>query len=60
MLQVERSLNEIVASMAEKNGYDVILRLSQVVFVKTNLDITGEVLKELNKKLPTVKVEIPK
>ena len=46
--------------MAEKNGYDVILRLSQVVFVKTNLDITGEVLKELNKKLPTVKVEIPK
>jgi outer membrane protein len=60
MLQVERLLNEIVASMAEKNGYDVILRLSQVVFVKTNLDITGEVLKELNKKLPTVKVEIPK
>ncbi|MEX0695815.1 MAG: OmpH family outer membrane protein [Rhodospirillales bacterium] len=60
MLKVEQSLNEIVASMAEKNGYDVIFRLSQVVFVKTSLDITADVLKELDKKLPTVKVEIPK
>jgi len=59
MLQVERSLNEIVASMAEKNGYDVIMRLSQIVYVKTQLDITGDVLKELDQKLPTVKVDLP-
>jgi len=60
MLQVERALNEIVASVAEKNGYDVILRLSQIVYVKRTLDITGIVLQELDKKLPTVQVDLPK
>ena len=60
MLQVEKALNEIVASVAEKNGYDVIMRLSQIVYVKRNLDITGIVLQELDTKLPTVQVDLPK
>ena len=60
MLQVEKALNEIVASVAEKNGYDVIMRLSQIVYVKRNLDITGIVLQELDNKLPTVQVDLPK
>ncbi len=59
MLQVERALNEIVARMAETKGYDVIVRLSQVVYVKKSLDITSDVLKELDKTLPTVNVAIP-
>lgn len=59
MLQVERALNEIVADMASKNGYSVVLRRSQVVIVDTALDITTAVLEELNKKLPTVAVEAP-
>lgn len=59
MLQVERALNEIVARMAEKNGYDVIVRLSQVVYVKKTLDITADVLKELDKTLPTINVALP-
>ena len=59
MVQVERALNEIVASVAEKNGYDVILRLGQIVYVKTDLDITGIVLQELDKKLPSVQVDLP-
>lgn len=59
MLQVERSLNEIVANMAAKNGYSVVLRRSQVVIVDTSLDITAAVLAELNAKLPTVNVEPP-
>lgn len=60
MLQVERMLNQIVVSEAEKNGYDMIVRLTQVVFVKKQLDITADVLKELDTKLPTVQVELPK
>ena len=60
MLQVERMLNQIVVSEAEKKSYDMILRLSQVVFVKKTLNITGDVLKELDNKLPTVQVELPK
>ena len=59
MLQVERSLNEIVANMAAKNGYSVVLRRTQVVIVDTALDITDTILKELNVKLPTVNVEPP-
>lgn len=59
MLQVESSLNEIVANMAAKNGYSVVLRRSQVVIVDTALDITAAVLEELNAKLPTVAVEPP-
>lgn len=59
MLQVERALNEIVANMAAKNGYSVVLRRSQVVIVDTALDITEPVLQELNAKLPTVTVEPP-
>ena len=59
MLQVERALNEIVARMAETKGYDVIVRLSQVVYVKKSLDITSDVLKELDKTLPTINVALP-
>lgn len=59
MLQVERSLNEIVANMAANNGYSIVLRRSQVVIVDTSLDITAAVLQELNDKLPTVTVEPP-
>jgi len=59
MLQVENSLNEIIASQVEKNNYDIILRFSQVVFIKNAYDITDNVLAALDKKLPTVKVVIP-
>ncbi|MBO6520708.1 MAG: OmpH family outer membrane protein [Rhodospirillales bacterium] len=60
MVQVERALNEIVAAMADKNGYGIILRFSQVVYVKTHLEITDKVLTELDQKLPTVQVDLPK
>lgn len=59
MVQVEQALNEIVATMADKEGYGIILRFSQVVYVKTHLEITDKVLKELDQKLPTVQVDLP-
>ena len=59
MLVVEKTLNEIVANMAAKNGYAVVLRRSQVVIVDTSLDITAAVLAALDQKLPTVKVDLP-
>jgi outer membrane protein len=60
MNEVEKALNEIVAKLAEKNDYDIIFRFSQVVYVKIQHDITGEVLKSLDQKLPTVQVDLPK
>ena len=59
MIQVEKALNEIVANMAAKNGYSIVLRRAQVVIVDTALDITKKVLTELDTKLPTVKVDSP-
>ena len=59
MLIVEKTLNEIVADMASKNGYAVVLRRSQVVIVDSSLDITTSVLTALDQKLPTVKVDLP-
>lgn len=60
MLQVEESLNKIVIDMARTKGYAIVLRRAQVVLVDDALNITAQVLEELNAKLPTVKVEAPK
>src|SRR5690606_456629 len=60
MGKVEETLNGIVIEMAKERGYTIVLRRSQVVIVDDTLDITEEVLKRLNGKLPTVKVEAPK
>lgn len=60
MSKVEDALNGIVIDMAKTNGYAIVLRSTQVVLVDDALNITGEVLKQLNAKLPTVKVDTPK
>ena len=59
MLQVERALNEIVATVANQQGYSLVLRRAQTVVVDVNLDITKAVLAELDKNLPTVTVAKP-
>lgn len=59
MLEVQKVLTEVVANMASKNGYAMVIRRSQVVIADTALDITDAVLTELDKKLPTVAVAPP-
>ncbi len=59
MQSVENTLNQVVTEVAQRKDIDVVFRLSQVVYVKTKFDITGEVLKELDQKMPTIKVDIP-
>ena len=59
MSQVETALNEVVATLAQQNGYAVVLRRSQVVIVDTALDITKSVLDALDQRLPSVKVDAP-
>lgn len=60
MLKVEETLNAIVIDFARTKGYAMVLRRAQVVLVDDALNITPDVLKELNARLPTVKVEAPK
>jgi len=60
MLKVEETLNAIVIEFARTKGYAMVVRRAQVVLVDDALNITADVLKELNARMPTVKVEAPK
>ena len=59
MLQVNKAYTDIVAKIAAEVNLAVILRKSLTVFTVGTLDITDEVLKRLNKKLPSVKIDKP-
>lgn len=59
MLEVQKVLTEIVADMATKNGYAMVIRRTQVVIADNALDITDAVLAALDKKLPTIAVAPP-
>ena len=56
MDKVQKELLRIVAEVAEESGVGVVLFRSAIVIAVKKLDISKEVLKRLNKKLPDVKV----
>ena len=56
MSKVEGILNGIVLEMAKEKGFNLILRKSQTVLGAKSLHITKEVLKRLDKILPSLKL----
>lgn len=60
MQKVNEAINEVVLEIVQERNYQVVLSRSQIVAVQTALDITPEVLRRLNRKLPTVAVSMPK
>ena len=56
MDKVQKELLRIVAEVAEESGVGVVLFRSAIVLAVKKLDISKEVLKRLDKKLPDVKV----
>ena len=56
MDKVQKELLRIVAEVAEESGVGVVYFRSAIVIAVKKLDISKEVLKRLNKKLPDVKV----
>ncbi len=56
MDKVQKELVRTVAEVAEESGVGVVLFRSAIVIAVKKLDISKEVLKRLNKKLPDVKV----
>ena len=56
MDKVQKELLRTVAEVAEESGVGVVLFRSAIVIAVKKLDISKEVLKRLNKKLPDVKV----
>lgn len=43
-------LNDVVSKVAANGGFDLVLQKAGVPFVKTSLDVTNQVLEQLNKK----------
>jgi Skp family chaperone for outer membrane proteins len=54
--EIQKTVLEIVANMAKQHGYSLVLPSSQLLYADSKLDITNEVLSQLNAKLPKVNV----
>ena len=56
MNRVRAESQKIIADVADQEGYSMILNQNSVVIAEKSLDITKDVIKRLNKKLPDFKV----
>lgn len=59
MGKIQGELNQIVANVAKEQGVSLILRWDQIFLADKGLGITEEVLKRLDAKIPSIKVEAP-
>lgn len=54
--EVKKALIEIVTGIAEERGFNLVLPSSEVLFFARSIDLTEEVLAQLDTKLPEVAV----
>ncbi len=59
MEQVKQALENIVAEIAAERELALILRKDQLVFTAPALDVTDEVLRRLDTRLPSVRISDP-
>ncbi len=59
MRQVRLRLIDIVQSIANARGADLVLAKANVVLVRPDLEITEEALERLNQELPSVALSVP-
>ncbi len=58
--QVTLQVIEILKGLATERGFNMVLDRAQVqIYIGDSIDITPEVLKRLDQRLPTVKVNLP-
>ena len=58
--QVTLQVVEILKGLAQERGFNMVLDRAQVqIFIGDSIDITQEVLKRLDQRLPSVKVNLP-
>jgi len=58
--KVMKQVFDIVAELVRENDYKVVLERKVVIVAESSLDISGEVITRLNKKMPSVAVAVPK
>ncbi|MEP3245886.1 MAG: OmpH family outer membrane protein [Sneathiella sp.] len=56
--QVETTLEPIVSKIAKSVKADMILEKKQILFAATEIEITDQIISDLNKKLPKIKVKL--
>lgn len=56
--QVDAAVQTVIAELASEKGFNVAVPASLTLYAETSLDITNDVLKKLNEKIPTVKISI--
>jgi len=54
----ENTVKNISKNLAEKEGYKMVLSAQLVIFYDKTIDITEQVLKDLDKNLPDLKLEL--
>lgn len=60
MGNVQKTMLDIVQTVADERGANVVIPRNLLVLFASNLDVTDTVLERLNKQLPSVSVTIPK
>jgi Skp family chaperone for outer membrane proteins len=58
--KVHRAFYEVTAELAKERSLNLVMRKSGLLFVDPEFDISDEVLKRLDRRLPKVLVELPK
>jgi Skp family chaperone for outer membrane proteins len=56
--ELRGQIMNIVASMAPKNGYEIVLTRQNIVIVSQKFDITSAVMDELNKEVDAIKLKV--
>jgi outer membrane protein len=54
--EVKKALIEVVTSIADERGFNLVLPTSDVLFFARKIDLTDEVLAKLDARLPNVRV----
>jgi|GEM_PF-503584 Skp family chaperone for outer membrane proteins len=58
VLELRKEIVKIVADIADKEKYTIVISRQDVILVEKDMDITGKVLAELDKKLSDVKLKL--
>ena len=58
MAELRKNIMEAAAKVADEKGYDIVFSRDAVVIAQKDLDITADVLKALNEKLPDVQLKV--
>lgn len=60
LADIQKATTQIISDLSKEKGFKVALPTSQILYADDSLDISDEVLKRLNKKLPKLVVNFSK